>query len=91
MKQPGSSARIYAIYNCPRDAPDHVIVRGWAFAADGKLLPQPETLAFPVPSLGRRGAVSAARRHCNRLGLSFIPRNWNDDPVIMETWSAQPR
>ncbi|MDB4990157.1 MAG: hypothetical protein JWN04_5335 [Myxococcaceae bacterium] len=88
MKQQASSARLYAIYDCPRDHPDYVIVRGWCFAADGRLLPQPETLAFHVPALGRRGAVSAARKHCNRLGFSFIPRNWNDDPVIMETWTA---
>ncbi|MDB4973469.1 MAG: hypothetical protein JWN48_1810 [Myxococcaceae bacterium] len=91
MKQEGSSARIYAIYDRPRDHPDHVIVRGWSFAPDGKLMPQAETLAFDVPALGPRGAVSAARRHCNRLGLSFIPRNWNDDPVIMETWSGRPK
>ena len=86
MKNAGSS--VFAIYDRPRDYPDHVIVRGWSFTAEGKLLPQQETHAFQVTALGVRGAVSAARGFCRRLGLTFVPRSWNDDPVLMETWNT---
>ena len=88
MKQNGTARCTFAIYDCPRDYPEHVIVRGWTYATDGKLLPQTQTQAFHVRELGHRGAVSAARAHCKALGLHFLPRNWNDDPVILETWNG---
>lgn len=86
MKRDGTPECVLAIYDRPRDFPDHVVVRQWTFTGDGKITPSQGVTRFDVRELGPRGAVSAARAHCKRLGLSFLPRKRSDDPVLVESW-----
>jgi hypothetical protein len=91
MKRDGTPESVLAIYDRPRDFPDHVVVRRWTFTGDGKLSPEQGVTAFDVRELSQRGAVSAARTHCKRLGLTFLPRRKDDDPVLVESWRGYLR
>jgi hypothetical protein len=91
MKRDAAPVCLFAIYDSPRDFPDHIVVRVWQFGPDGKVVPGQEApLTFDIASLGHRGAMAAARGHCRRCGLSFLPRSAGDDPVIVETWKGRP-
>lgn len=81
----------FVIYDCPRDFPHHVVVRAWRPSADGGMAPLNEAATFDVAELGHRGAMVAARAHCRRLGLTFLPRSKADDPVIVEIWQGRPK
>jgi hypothetical protein len=81
---------LMAIYDRPREFPSSIVVRRWAFNAEGALAPDPNVLTFDINRLSERGATKAARAHCNRMGLRFLPRNAGDDPVLMETWQGRP-
>jgi hypothetical protein len=91
MKRDGTPECVLAIYDRPRDFPDHVVVRLWQFSAEGKLTPQQGVTTFDVNELTHRGAVSAARTYCKRMGLSFLPRDRKDDPVLIESWRGRPQ
>ncbi len=85
MKRDGTPECVLAIYDRPRDFPDHIVIRQWLYGAEGKLTPQPGVSTFEVGALGPRGALSAARSYCKRLGLRFLPRDSKDDPVLLES------
>ena len=89
MKQDETPLSMLAIYDCPRDYPRHLVVRCWTCAPDGTLKPGRHVLTFDTDELGHRGAVSAARAYCKRLGLTFVPRTKADDPVLIETWQGR--
>jgi hypothetical protein len=89
MKRDGIPECMLAIYDRPRDFPDHVVVRKWTFTGDGTITPEQGVTTFDVRELSPRGAVSAARAHCKRLGLTFLPRTRNDDPVLVESWRGR--
>jgi hypothetical protein len=91
MKRDVTPECVLAIYDRPRDFPDHVVVRQWTFTGDGKITPEQGVTGFDVRELSHRGAVSAARAHCKRLGLRFLPRNRGDDPVLVESWRGRLR
>ena len=91
MKRDAAPVCLFAIYDSPRDFPHHIVVRVWQFGPDGKVVPTQEApLTFDIGSLGARGAMAAARAHCRRRGLTFLPRSAGDDPVIVETWKGRP-
>lgn len=89
MKQDDTPVSMLAIYDCPRDYPQHLVVRCWTFTPDGRLEPDRRVVTFDTQELGHRGATSAARAYCKRLGLTFVPRNKGDDPVLVETWQGK--
>jgi len=89
MKRDATPVCVLAIYDRPRDFPDHIVVRRWSFTPEGTLMPQRGVTTFDVTQLSHRGAVSAARTHCKALGLTFIPRGHGDDPVLIESWKGQ--
>lgn len=91
MRRDEPAQCLMAIYDRPRDFPSQIVVRRWSYGADGTLAPAADVLTFDVAQLGQRGATSAARTYCKRLGLRFLPRNGGDDPVLMETWHGRPR
>ena len=89
MKQDDTPVSVLAVYDCPRDFPHHLVVRCWTLTADGTLTPGQRIVTFDVQVLGQRGATSAARSYCKRLGLVFVPRSGGDDPVLVETWQGR--
>jgi hypothetical protein len=91
MKRDAAPVCLYAIYDSPRDFPNHVVVRIWQAGPEGGLTPLPEVLKFDITAMGHRVAMSAARGHCRRAGLTFLPRSKGDDPVIVETWKGRPK
>ncbi|HEX5659861.1 MAG TPA: hypothetical protein VFX59_21850, partial [Polyangiales bacterium] len=82
---------VLALYDRPRDFPDHVVVRQWTFNGDGTMAPDPRVTTFDVQALTPRGAISAARSYCKRMGLSFVPRCGGDDAMLLESWRGRPR
>ncbi|HEY6877760.1 MAG TPA: hypothetical protein VI299_07055 [Polyangiales bacterium] len=90
MKRESIQECVLAIYDRPRDFPECVVVRPWTFTPDGKLTPAQSVTTFNVSELGPRGAISAARTHCKRLGLTFLPRDAKDDPMLVESWRGRP-
>jgi DNA-binding transcriptional LysR family regulator len=65
--------RLYTIYDHPRDFPDWYVVRAW----EGD---RPDGLVAFSDDLAVLRAMLAGQ------GLTCIPRNYGDDPVIVETW-----
>jgi hypothetical protein len=90
MKRDAAPVCLFTIYDSPRDYPQHIVVRSWSPGADGKLVPAHEVRTYDIGALGPRGAMSAARGYCRRMGLTYMPRRKNDDPVIAETWMGVP-
>jgi len=91
MKRDAAPVCLYAIYDSPRDFPNHVVVRIWQTSPEGGMTPLPEVLKFDIATMGHRIAMSSARGHCRRAGLTFLPRSKGDDPVIVETWKGRPK
>lgn len=68
-----SKLSLYTIYEKPLDYPDNFVVRRFEYD-------QPTTDVFVFNTL--EDARSPLRRH----GLHCLPRDPNDDPMIVETW-----
>lgn len=68
---------IFVVYSNPKDAPGRFVVRKWYVRA-GETLPGPITAN--APTLERAVSLGVPP------GLVRLPRNVNDDPVIVETW-----
>ena len=66
------SLEIWVIYDHPRDDPEMFVARMW-------VLDQPTGITFASPSLD-------LLRRMLPPGLHMMPRQENDDPVILETW-----
>lgn len=64
---------IITVYDHPKDAPDDYVGRIF----DGE---KPTDHAFATPHLAQ------LREQMRLLGLTPLPRNRQDDPVIIETW-----
>ncbi len=68
---------IWAIYDRPRDYPEHVVARFWE-AVNGHPRPAPIVCIY--------SHVLAARQDMQRKGLAYMARVPGDDPAILETW-----
>lgn len=67
---------MYTIYDHPADFPNNYIVRSWMVKAakveSGEVIAMCDTLA--------------EARACLPQGSTRLPRDVNDDPVIVESW-----
>lgn len=69
---------VWAIYERPRDFPEHFVVRRWR-VLDGRRHPVPDHLAGLATSLEKaRGMVPT--------GLTRLAHQPGEDPKIVETW-----
>lgn len=67
---------IWAIYDHPKDYPDHYIARKWLVTKEGS---KPTEVILADVNL-------ESLRKCLPAGLYCLPRQENDDPVLIETW-----
>lgn len=68
----------WTIYDHPKDHPEHYVVRRWViYRGDKHSTPCLEAVLCKT--------LHAARR-CVPGGLHKMPRQQEDDPVIVETW-----
>ena len=67
---------LYTIYEHPTDYPDGYVVRRWLVEAG----------APPTPLGAHRAPTLDAVRALLPPGLARLPRELEDDPVIVETW-----
>lgn len=64
---------IFAVYDHPKDFPDHVVVREWKGMA-------------PTSHVWKFGDLNSARESLAARGLVCLARQSEDDPCIVETW-----
>ena len=74
---------VYVIYDHPRDHPEWWVVRPWDVIG-GDSAPRIAKNGLPVAGLFRE--LEAARAYCEQFGLTCLPPQPGDDPVIVETW-----
>lgn len=67
---------LYTIYDRPADHPSSVVLRRWIVDGRGT---QPAESALC-------NTIDEARAILIAHGLVCIPRDVNDDPVVVETW-----
>ena len=65
--------KCWVVYDHPADLPDYFIAR---LFVEGK----------PTGSFVQGKALELIRMAMLQMGLSCIPRDPSDDPVILETW-----
>lgn len=73
---PNGAFRSWTIYKRPLDHPTKYVVRGWTNGAD---------LSVPDRDAELADTLNEARDLVPG-GLTRIPRAWQDDPIIVETW-----
>jgi len=77
---PEGSRWHYVVTKNPRDIPGKVVVRGWIVAPGN---PNPLPTNYHV----EYDTYEAARLELEQsVDLACVPRDENDDPVIIETW-----
>lgn len=70
--------RQYTIYDHPLDCPESWVVREWQIKRGS---------AEPVPGPAWTAPTLQAARGLIPTGLFCLPREADDDPVIVETWT----
>lgn len=73
--------RMWTIYAHPLDFPDSFVVRGHTATASGSVA-DPEPLAVTSTLID----AQAALLHLVGPALYCLPREPDDDPIIVETW-----
>lgn len=68
----------HVVYERPRDFPTMFVVRRQVVMKEGGIVPDGDAMGFTT--------LEGAREHCEELGLTCLPRDPDDDPVIVETW-----
>jgi hypothetical protein len=68
---------MFAIYDHPRDFPEHFVVREWLVA---------KGLVVPMQEYALASTLDEARAEIPP-GMVLIPRFENDDPKIVEVWA----
>lgn len=74
----GTGLIMFVVYREPRDQPGiPVVVRKWETGTtpDG----------IPLEAMGFK-SLFHARSHLRGMGLTCLPREANDDPIIVEVW-----
>lgn len=69
----------YTVYDSPADYPGRFVVRRFRVIPNSEPLPDPEPFYIGTD-------LEAVRDKLERFGLFKIPRDPQDDPVIVETW-----
>jgi hypothetical protein len=68
---------MWTIYDHPKDFPNHYVARLYQVDKQG-----PRASATVVAA----ETLEALRRPLRNIGLTRLPRDPSDDPVIIETW-----
>lgn len=73
---------MFVVYDHPKDAPGHWVVRVWETTPSGTPMPAPCVHAFESLEEAR-AAIARTRAGPN---LVRLPRDEQDDPSIAEVW-----
>ena len=68
---------MWAIYDHPKDYPDLYVARMFLVSSGN---------GAPTSNIKTNSDLDVIRSEMRNLGLVQIPRDVNDDPVIIETW-----
>jgi hypothetical protein len=74
---PDKTLSIWTVYDHPSDYPDGFIARRWAIV-DGREIMTDDTI--------EADDLETLRRHFEERTLCCLPREPDDDPVIVECW-----
>lgn len=77
--KPDEYISIFAIYERPRDHPDHFVVREWRVFGG-------RTEPVPSASCALFDTLDAARQPLMERGFQCLNRTPDDDENIVETW-----